>query len=85
MFIAIGVLAAILTIGFAFWRRGPLIQSAFALLIGTQAVLVFGTFVGSGLPRYTMGMWPALIAAEVLAIVGLLALWKPDWFAERID
>jgi hypothetical protein len=76
-FVSIGVLAAILTLWFAFWRRGPLIQSAFALLIGMQAVLVFGTLVGSGLPRYTMGLWPALIAAELLGLVGLLSLWKP--------
>lgn len=83
-FLTIGVLAAILTVGFAFWRRGPLIQAALALLIGTQAVLVFGVLVGSGLPRYTMGMWPSLIAAELLGLVGLLALWKPDLFNGRI-
>jgi hypothetical protein len=79
-FLGIGVAAAILTVGLAFWRRGPLLQSAFALLVGTQCVLVFGTLVGSGLPRYTMGMWPALISAELFGLVGLLALWKPNWF-----
>ena len=77
-FIAIGILAATLTIAFAFWRRGPLIRTSFALLIGTQAVLVFGTLVAPGLPRYTMGMWPTLIPGVLFGMVGLVGLWKPS-------
>ena len=75
-FIAIGILAATLTIAFAFWRRGPLIRSSFALLIGTQAVLIFGTLVAPGLPRYTMGQWPTLVTGVLFGLVGLLGLWK---------
>jgi hypothetical protein len=77
-FAGIGIVAALMTIGFVFWRRGALTQAAFSLLLGTEAVLVFSTFFGVGLPRYAMGMWPTLIAGELLGLAGLLAAWKPE-------
>jgi len=76
-FAGVGILAALLTIGFAFWRRGPLMQAAFSLLLGSQAVLVLSALLGTGLPRYAMGMWPTVIAAELLGMVGLLEFWIP--------
>jgi uncharacterized membrane protein len=74
-FAALGLLAALMTIGLLFWRRGPLHQAAFALLIGSQAVLVFGAFVGVGFPRYAMGIWPILISGVLFGMLGSFA-----WF-----
>jgi hypothetical protein len=82
-FAGVGILAALLTIGFAVWRRGTLTRAAFSILLGTQAVLVFSAFLGVGLPRYAMGMWPTLMAGELLGMVGLLSLWKPRYLAAR--
>jgi hypothetical protein len=76
-FALIGIVGVAMTILFAFWRPGKRVEAAFLLLLGTQAVLVFSTFVGVGQPRYAMGMWPALIAGELLGIVGLVEWWKP--------
>ena len=50
---------------FAFWHTRALAKIAFSLLLGTQVVLVFTTFLGVGQPRYAMGMWPSLIGGEV--------------------
>jgi hypothetical protein len=70
-FAGLGVLAALMSVGLAFWRRSFLHQAAFALLIGTEAVLVFGAFVGVGFPRYAMGMWPTLIGGVLFGMLGL--------------
>ena len=75
VFAAVGLLAALMTMGLAIRREGPLSQAAFALLLGSQAVLVFSAFLGVGLPRYAMGMWPTLIAGELLGIVGVFGFW----------
>lgn len=80
-FALVGILAAAMSIGFVFWRRGPLAQAALSLLLGSQAVLVLSAFVGSGLVRYTMGMWPTIIAAEALGVAALLAAWNPQLLA----
>jgi hypothetical protein len=74
-FAALGLLAALMTIGLMFWRRGSLHQAALALLIGSQAVLVFGAFVGVGFPRYAMGIWPILISGVLFGMLGSFA-----WF-----
>jgi hypothetical protein len=73
-FALIGILAALMTAGFAFWRPNRRAAAAFALLAGTQAVLLFTTLLGVGQPRYAMGMWPSLIAGELLGLMALLAL-----------
>ena len=73
-FALIGILAALMTVGFAFWRPNRRAEAAFALLAGTQAVLLFTTLLGVGQPRYAMGMWPSLIAGELLGLMALLAL-----------
>jgi len=78
VFAAIGLLAGLMTIGFAFWNRQPLARAALSLLVGSQAVLVLSAFLGSGLVRYAMGMWPTIIAAELLGMLALLALLKPQ-------
>lgn len=83
-FATIGLLAALMTIGFAFWRRQPRARAALCLLLGTQGVLIFSAFVGSGLVRYAMGMWPTVIAAELLGIVALLDVWKPRLASARV-
>jgi hypothetical protein len=74
-FAALGLLAALMTIGLLFWRRGSLHQAGFALLIGSQAVLVFGAFVGVGFPRYAMGIWPILISGVLFGMFGSFALF----------
>ena len=56
-------------------------QSALALLLATQAVLVFSAFFGSAQVRYAMGMWPTLIAGLVLGAAALLHRWKPQLLA----
>jgi predicted membrane protein len=71
-FAGIGIVAALMTIGFLFWRPNTYARASLSLLIGTQAVLVFGAFVGNGQPRYVMGMWPALVAAQLLGFAALL-------------
>ena len=73
-FALIGILAALMTVGFALWRPNRRAEAAFALLAGTQAVLLFTTLLGVGQPRYAMGMWPSLIAGELLGLMALLAL-----------
>jgi hypothetical protein len=73
-FALIGILAALMTVGFAFWRPNRRAEAAFALLVGTQAVLLFTTLLGVGQPRYAMGMWPSLIAGELLGLLALLGL-----------
>jgi uncharacterized membrane protein len=74
-FAALGLLAALMTIALLFWRRGPLHQAALALLIGSEAVLVFGAFVGVGFPRYAMGIWPILISGVLFGMLGSFALF----------
>jgi hypothetical protein len=75
-FAGIGILAALMTVVFTFWRPVRRTETAFALLVGTQAVLVFTTFLGVGQPRYAMGMWPSLIGGELLGLMGLLEWWR---------
>lgn len=79
-FAGIGILAGLMTIVLAFWRPGWRAEAAFALLLGTQAVLIFTTFLGVGQPRYAMGMWPSLIGGELLGLYGLL-----EWGIRRSD
>jgi hypothetical protein len=79
VFALIGIFGVLMTGAFAFWRPNRPAEAAFALLLGTQAVLVFTTLLGVGQPRYAMGMWPALIGGEFLAAVALLEVW----FARR--
>jgi len=76
-FASIGILAALLTLVLAFRPRGSVAQTALALLLSSQAVLVFSAFLGSAQVRYAMGMWPTIIAGELLAFAALLAPWFP--------
>jgi hypothetical protein len=80
-FALIGIAAAAMTIALPFLRRGRMSQSALALLLATQAVLVFSAFFGSAQVRYAMGMWPTLIAGLVLGAAALLHRWKPQLLA----
>jgi predicted membrane protein len=75
-FAALGLLAALMTIALVFWRRGSLHQAALALLVGSEAVLLFCAFVGVGFPRYAMGIWPILISGVLFGMIGSFA-----WFA----
>lgn len=74
-FEAIGLLAAVMTFGFAIWHPNSSTRAAFAIVLGFQATLALSALAGVGFPRYAMGMWPALIACEVLGIFGLLR-WR---------
>jgi hypothetical protein len=83
VFASVGIVAALMTIALIFWRRGQLNQAALALLLASQAVLVLSAFLGSGLVRYAMGVWPTLIAGEVIGTAALLAQFnqksRPAW------
>lgn len=76
--IAIGVAVPILILLFLiqiFRRSGePLGAGSLAILVGLEAVLVFAALFGVGIPRYVMGMWPAIVAGFALAGYHLLML-----------
>ena len=76
-FATLGIVAALMTIAFAFWRPGPRAEAAFALLLGTEAVLLFTSFLGVGQPRYAMGMWPSFIGGLLFGLFALLELYRP--------
>jgi hypothetical protein len=75
LLIAIGVLLpllmVVLLVAVARSWRHPLLTASLATLIGVHAVLVFTALFGVGIPRYTMGLWPAIVFAVAL----------PAWFA----
>jgi hypothetical protein len=75
-FAAVGLVAFMMTLGLAVWRPRRLSDAAFSLLLGSQAVLLFSAFLGSGQVRYAMDMWPTLVAAELLGIVAVLEFSK---------
>jgi hypothetical protein len=80
VFAGIGLLAALMTVLLAIWRPNRRTEVAFVLLLGTQAVLIFTALLAVGQPRYAMGMWPTLIAGELLGLYGLV-----EWGIRRFD
>jgi hypothetical protein len=76
LFILLGIFTGLLTIllGALQFRRGvhPLLTVSFVNLLSVQLVLVFCCFVGIGIPRYTMGMWPMLAAALAFLAAALI-------------
>lgn len=77
-FAAVGIISIILIIILPFSMSRIETRSAFAVLVGTQGVLVLSALLGVGLPRYAMGMWPVLVQGELLGLAGLLFIWKPE-------
>lgn len=73
IFLLVGIIAALMTLGLLFWHRHRLARLSLSLLLGTQGVLVFSSFLGSGQVRYSMGMWPTIAAAEVLGAAAILS------------
>jgi hypothetical protein len=41
--------------------RGPSVVGPLATLLGLEAILVFIALAGVGIPRYSLGLWPAII------------------------
>jgi hypothetical protein len=77
IFAGMGVLALLLPLLLMVYRPGPLASISLVSLVGMQAALIAGSFVGTGLPRYPMGFWPILIGGlfsglYALAIAGPL-------------
>jgi hypothetical protein len=75
-FASLGILAALMTLGLLCWHRSSLHRAALALLLGTEAILVFSAFVGVGFPRYAMGIWPTLIGGVLFGILGLFGSFE---------
>ena len=71
LLIAIGLLAPILMLLLLIpvtWKPGdPLAIGAFATFLGIEATLAFAALFGVGIPRYVMGVWPAIVLAFGLA------------------
>lgn len=82
LFILVGVFAGFLTILLAAlqFRKGlhPFLTASFVNLLSFQLVLVFCCFVGIGIPRYTMGMWPVLAAALAFVAAAVVDYAK-EW------
>lgn len=78
VFAFIGLLAALLIPILYFYRRNRYAAVALSLLIGVQAVLILGSFLGTALPRYAMGLWPALISAEIIGLAGIIRQGFPS-------
>jgi len=57
-------------------NRSNAVNTAFFSALTVQAVFVFTSVTGIGDGRYTMGMWPAIASALVLAGAALLELRK---------
>jgi hypothetical protein len=80
LFAMLGVFTAILTllVGALQFRREvqPLWRASFVSLLSVQLVLIFCSFVGMGIPRYTLGMWPMLAGGMIFAAVALLDEYK---------
>jgi hypothetical protein len=64
----IGLASILATVVLAIRRRSRLEDVGLALLLGLQGVLVLSAFLGAGLPRYTMGLWPFLVPGLVFAV-----------------
>ena len=79
-FALLGIIAGILTIllGALQLRKTahPLLTASFVNLLSVQLVLVFCCFVGIGIPRYTMGMWPMLGAALAFLAAAVIDYWR---------
>jgi len=80
-FVLIGVALAGITMIFGFIalrtpNRSNAVNTAFFSALTVQAVFVFTSVTGIGDGRYTMGMWPAIASALVLAGAALLELRK---------
>lgn len=72
VFAGLGLLAFLLPLVLLFYRPNALTKASFVVLGGMQAVLIAGSFVATGLPRYPMGLWPLLIGG---ILTGLYGLW----------
>lgn len=56
--------------------RRPLVIASFSALAGVIAVQVFTAMFGVGIPRYTMGLWPAIVFAFVTAAFALFERYR---------
>jgi hypothetical protein len=64
------------------WLRGdrhPSVVGPLATLVGLQAVLVFIALAGVGIPRYSLGLWPAIVLG-----LGVGAFHYLDRFVIRV-
>jgi hypothetical protein len=59
--------------------RGPSVVGPLATLMGLEAILVFIALVGVGIPRYSLGLWPAIILG-----LGLGAFHYMDRFVIKL-
>jgi hypothetical protein len=57
-------------------RRDALVVASFASLSGVIAVQIFTSMFGVGIPRYTMGLWPAIVFAFVAAVFFLFERYR---------
>jgi hypothetical protein len=82
-FVFLGIVVAMLTLllGALQFRKGvhPLVTVSFINLLSVQLVLVFSSFVGIGIPRYTMGMWPMLAAALAFLAAAVVDYGRARW------
>lgn len=53
-------------------ERGPSVVAPLATLIGLEAILVFIALLGVGIPRYPLGLWPAIVIGLVLGALHYL-------------
>lgn len=87
-FVLLGIVAGILTIllGALQFRKGvhPLLTASFVNLLSVELVLIFCSFVGIGIPRYTMGMWPMLAAALAFLAAAVVDYWRARQNAEAV-